>query len=235
MNKVVRLNKKNKKDHLERYTRFLSQFPTVNLGSLTVIFSCIILMILATFTQLPVGLYSDEILVNPGAYFSDFSNILLTLFTHKYSPQIPFAIFTGALLGPYLGTFTMIVYIMLGLIGFPVFAGGGGLYYILEPTFGFIFGYVVAAFLVGKNFSLPKISSFRIVLASILGVLAIHLIGDLYLFFNLKLSGISFSSMKPWFHILSFSTIFYDILFSIALCSLARPIKGLLWFIMDTN
>jgi biotin transport system substrate-specific component len=35
----------------------------------------------------------------------------------------------------------------LGLIGLPVFMSGGGLSYVLEPSFGFIVGFSVCAFL----------------------------------------------------------------------------------------
>jgi len=38
-------------------------------------------------------------------------------------------------------------YIFLGLIGLPVFAYGGGLHYVLMPTFGYIIGFMIASLL----------------------------------------------------------------------------------------
>jgi len=40
-------------------------------------------------------------------------------------------------------------YILLGLSGAPVFAFGGGPAYVLSPTFGYLLGFLVAAFTVG--------------------------------------------------------------------------------------
>lgn len=36
----------------------------------------------------------------------------------------------------------LIVYLLLGLIGLPVFARGGGIFYIAKPTFGFLLGFL---------------------------------------------------------------------------------------------
>ena len=36
-------------------------------------------------------------------------------------------------------------YIFLGLVGVPVFSGGGGFAYVLKPSFGFIIGFLLAA------------------------------------------------------------------------------------------
>jgi len=41
-------------------------------------------------------------------------------------------------------------YILLGLSGVPVFAFGGGPAYVLSPTFGYLLGFLVAAFTVGR-------------------------------------------------------------------------------------
>ena len=41
-------------------------------------------------------------------------------------------------------------YILLGLSGVPVFAFGGGPAYILSPTFGYLLGFLVAAFVAGR-------------------------------------------------------------------------------------
>jgi biotin transporter BioY len=50
------------------------------------------------------------------------------------------------LLLPWEALLVMVVYVALGLIGIPVFAGGGGLTYVASPTFGYLMGFIVAAF-----------------------------------------------------------------------------------------
>lgn len=63
--------------------------------------------------------------------------------------QMPFVCLAGLLLGPWHGATSQIVYLVTGLIGFPVFAKGGGPQYVLEPSFGYLLGFVPAAFVAG--------------------------------------------------------------------------------------
>lgn len=56
----------------------------------------------------------------------------------------------GGMLGKKYGTLSVIVYILLGLVGVPVFAGfRGGLGVLAGPTGGYIVGYVIIAFITG--------------------------------------------------------------------------------------
>ncbi len=55
----------------------------------------------------------------------------------------------GALLGSRLGTASVLAYLAEGLLGLPVFSGGGGLGWILGPTGGYLIGFTVAAWVVG--------------------------------------------------------------------------------------
>ncbi|WP_342388603.1 biotin transporter BioY [Salinicoccus bachuensis] len=63
--------------------------------------------------------------------------------------QVPMVLLAGLLLGPKLGAMSALVYMLMGLVGLPVFAGGGGLGTVVSPTFGFILGYIPAAWLAG--------------------------------------------------------------------------------------
>jgi len=63
--------------------------------------------------------------------------------------QIPFVCLAGLLLGPWRGATSQVVYLVTGLIGFPVFAKGGGPQYVLEPSFGYLLGFIPAAFVAG--------------------------------------------------------------------------------------
>ncbi|MFA6001083.1 MAG: biotin transporter BioY [Thermoleophilia bacterium] len=61
------------------------------------------------------------------------------------------AILSGAILGKWLGPLSQIIYILIGIIGIPVFAGSvkAGPAALAGPTGGYIIGFVVASFLTG--------------------------------------------------------------------------------------
>ena len=59
-------------------------------------------------------------------------------------------LFTGTLLGGRRGALALLLYLAEGAVGLPVFAGGAsGIVYMLEPTGGYLAGFVVAAGVVG--------------------------------------------------------------------------------------
>lgn len=63
----------------------------------------------------------------------------------------PFAIFfAGLLLGPLWGGFAILLYVLVGLAGAPVFSSGGaGFGYFFGPTGGFLVGFIIAAVVIG--------------------------------------------------------------------------------------
>lgn len=63
----------------------------------------------------------------------------------------------GIVLGPRRGTLSVLIYILLGAIGLPVFAGfKGGLSSVIGPTGGFIISFWVVSLCAGLGFSLGK-------------------------------------------------------------------------------
>ena len=44
-----------------------------------------------------------------------------------------------------IGFYSTLSYVILGLMGLPIFAAGGGIGYIMSPTFGFLYGMVLAS------------------------------------------------------------------------------------------
>lgn len=71
--------------------------------------------------------------------------------------QVFFFLFIPALLGPVKGLLTIALYITMGLIGLPVFAGGsGGIGSLLSPSFGYVIGALAVAWIVGKGLHLYK-------------------------------------------------------------------------------
>ncbi|NLO76556.1 MAG: biotin transporter BioY [Clostridia bacterium] len=96
---------------------------------------------------------------------------------------------SGAMLGSRLGSLSVLIYVMLGLFGVPVFAQApyGGFSYILQPTFGFLLGDILAAFIVGRVIEKTKFANvLRYALAMLLGIVAIYLLGLPYLYLILN-------------------------------------------------
>ncbi len=56
----------------------------------------------------------------------------------------------AAAFGWRIGVATVLLYIVQGLSGLPVFAGGGGPQYLMSPTFGFILGWLPMAYVIGR-------------------------------------------------------------------------------------
>ncbi len=59
-----------------------------------------------------------------------------------FSMQTMFVSLAGMLLGKKLGVTAILVYIAIGLAGLPIFTKGGGFTYVLEPSFGFLPGFL---------------------------------------------------------------------------------------------
>ncbi len=100
-----------------------------------------------------------------------------------FTLQILFVYLAGLLLGPKLGAISIMLYAILGLIGFPVFAAGGGIGYVFNPSFGYIIGFIVAAFVTG--FLAEKFgynSYIKLLLATFCGLLIDYAIGMVYYF-----------------------------------------------------
>ena len=71
--------------------------------------------------------------------------------------QTFFVLLSGALLGRRLGLFTQALYVLLGFVGLQVFTSlGSGTLYLLGPTGGYIFGFVLAVFFAGSLFVKEK-------------------------------------------------------------------------------
>lgn len=99
-----------------------------------------------------------------------------------FTLQVLFVFLAGALLGPKYGALSQAVYVLLGLMGLPVFVSGGGPAYVLQPTCGFLLSYIPAAAVVGallRNREKPGFGG--IVLACLGGLAVIYAIGLPYM------------------------------------------------------
>ena len=101
-----------------------------------------------------------------------------------FSLQFFFALLAGFLLGSKRGLAAVGVYLLIGLAGVPVFAHGGGLMYLMKPTFGFLIGFAAAAYVAGKIAeTIPGNGYYKLLFAAFWGEMAYYLCGLVYYYF----------------------------------------------------
>lgn len=93
----------------------------------------------------------------------------------SFSLQTLFLALASIVLNRKWALISVLVYIAVGLAGFPVFSTGGGIGYILQPSFGFLLGFLLWVFIAGTlNARLKKKTTLRLWAVQILGVLAMY-------------------------------------------------------------
>ena len=184
----------------------------ITIGTLVLTCLCILFLIVATFTQVT--------LTHPNVWMEAFSSLQEgfepshdLIRTYRYIPQIPVVFFIIALLGRKFGVLSILGYIVLGMF-FPIFALGGGISYIFEYGFGYILAFIPVIILVGTLLKV-KTDFFRILLWVVVGVLAIHILGVLYLLFVSVLQHAPMELVSSWIASQSGVQITYDIMFSL--------------------
>ena len=118
-------------------------------------------------------------------YTAVFSAIICIL-SVIYIPSpfgVPFTLQTfaiclsGFVLGKKYGTFSVLIYLLLGAMWFPVFSGfKSGIAHLVSITGGFLFGFIFLAFF----------SGFKNIFISIIGLIICHLLGILQFSFLTK-------------------------------------------------
>ncbi len=98
-----------------------------------------------------------------------------------FTLQFLFTMLAGLIMGGRLGAISVSIYTVIGLIGLPVFAEGGGIWYIFKPSFGYILGFIIAAFVTGRIVEKLKELKFgKILAANFLGLLIVYGAGMIY-------------------------------------------------------
>lgn len=94
--------------------------------------------------------------------------------------QILFTTLAGAIAGGRNGAISVIVYILAGLVGFPVFAGGGGIGYIFQPTFGFLIGMIIGTYITGRICHGGKPVFKQLLIGCLIGLIPVFAVGTAY-------------------------------------------------------
>lgn len=97
-----------------------------------------------------------------------------------FTMQLPLVCLAGLVIGPRRGALAAALYLAIGLIGIPVFANGGGPAYVLQPSFGYLLGFIPAAALAGLIAQKSGASYLRLAIACAAGILVIYTVGIAY-------------------------------------------------------
>lgn len=98
-----------------------------------------------------------------------------------FTLQLLFTTLAGIVLGPKYGALSVGVYILIGLCGVPIFTQGGGPSYVLQPTFGYLIGFLIGTFVTGLIVhKVPQPSIKRLLVANFSGLLIVYTLGTIY-------------------------------------------------------
>lgn len=100
-----------------------------------------------------------------------------------FTLQTFFVSLSGIVLGAKWGAASQMLYVALGLLGLPVFTGGGGPQYVLQPSFGYLVGFIVGAFVTGSLLArTKKIGFLRTFACALTGLVCVYVVGTPYLY-----------------------------------------------------
>jgi len=217
------------------YFKYTGEPVRFRLGTLIVIAFSVLLIIMATFTELhfkhfyiPLDIFS-----NWGNYFTENgTNVAGFVKSVKYIPQVPVIFFILGLIDRKYALVTVLLYIILGFAGYPIFAMGGGWRYIYQYGVGYILSYIPAIFFAGSI--LNRKYNFTNVLKSVVaGVIIINLIGALVLLIIACLKHESGLMIKNLLYSMSGFKLIYDMVFSVIAIYLSLIAKRILWIILS--
>ncbi len=116
--------------------------------------------------------------------------IVIPVYPVPFTLQTLFTYLSAFLLGRKAGTLSQIIYILLGVIGLPIFsAGKAGPGVVSGPTGGYLWGFIISAYTMGilvEKKNIYKINGFIVV--GVIGLLVINFCGALQLYVVTQLS-----------------------------------------------
>ena len=128
---------------------------------------------------------SKRVAVKKLAYIALFTALIIVggfvripIGTIPITLQTLFVLLAGSIGGKRVGVSAVIIYIVIGLIGVPVFSAGGGIFYVLKPSFGYLIGFIFASLIAG----VPKRGVVKRLLFNLLAVAVVHVIGVIYFY-----------------------------------------------------
>lgn len=96
---------------------------------------------------------------------------------------------TAYVLGPKLGTISYLIYLLLGMVGLPIFSGfTGGIGKLAGPTGGYLIGFILMTPIVGwfiEHFNAKLVPSF---IGMILGTIVCYIFGTIWLAYQTSMT-----------------------------------------------
>ena len=119
--------------------------------------------------------------------------------------QVGAVLLVGCLGGRAAAVISQIAYLLLGLTWVNVFTHGGGMEYVMRPSFGYLLGFIPAAWICGwLAFRLPVRLEF-LALSCLIGLISVHISGITYLLLAHGLNWTELSSLPFWQTVLNYS------------------------------
>ncbi len=117
--------------------------------------------------------------------------------------QLMFTNLAALVLGAKRGALASALYLVIGLIGIPIFTKGGGPSYIFQPTFGYLVAFIIGAYIAGKIVEKSETKNIKTYLfASAANIIIVYTIGFMYgvMIINLYLGkNVPIKSLLPAF------------------------------------
>lgn len=149
--------------------------------------------------------------------------------------QFFFVVLLCLTLGPGLVSCSVLTYLALGLCGLPVFAGGGGVHYIVSPSFGYLYGFYLAVLVAGALLWQEKMSPARQYALTVLLTLIVYACGTAHLYLIQRFLRGELLSPGQLFTVGLFRTLAKDLLLNVFALLLSRRIRVLLGERFFTN
>ncbi len=164
----------------------------------------------------------------PAFVISPQEDISISIIPLHSTWQIQGLLLTSLLCGPNIGTISAISYLIIGLFYLPVFHGGGSVGYILTHEFGYLLGFIPAAwtcgFLAKQN---SKANLINYSFYTVISLCILHITGIIYLVFG-KIFGNWLDSLPDLILINTFKPFPNQLLLCISISLLSILLKRIL-------
>lgn len=199
------------------------RIPLINLA---LIFFVVLLFVCSTFINLNIKHY-----IIPSALFSG-ANLLQEDFVYSFFliPQIPVVLLAASAIGKRLTVLSVLIYLIAGLSGLPIFALGGGIRYVAQFGFGYLLAYIPAVIVVCEIIK-GKYSFGNMIKAVFAGVLLIHFLGIMYMIVVALFRHMGGMFIEGWIISQSGLKILYDLIFGFVFVLIGKYIHEGLCFI----
>ena len=192
------------------------------------------MLVVAAFTVIPITHYylPSTAFFHPFKFWSA-AHSANDFITHiDYLPQVPAIACMTVILGRRYSLVAIILYMIVGLFFLPVFSLGGGIRYIFQYGFGYILGFIpmvlILAYMLKRDYK-PK----RVFFASLYSVLALHIVGIVYLVLLCAIKQEQFSYVQDLIYMMTYVKFLYDFVFTIICVYLSNAVRKILWLSMD--